>query len=83
MPGWRRGRRGRHTDGYRYGAWHGGPDPLEAPFDVRAAVDEIGNDMLEGRSVREALRDLLRRGTDGRRGLSELRRDIERRRRNL
>ncbi len=83
MPAWRRGRRGRQTDGYRYGAWHGGPDPLEAPFDVRAAVDEIGNDMLEGRSVREALRDLLRRGTDGRRGLSELRRDIERRRRNL
>ena len=83
MPGWRRGGRGRRADGYRYGAWHGGPDPLEAPFDVRAAVDEIGNDMLEGRSVREALRDLLRRGTDGRRGLSELRRDIERRRRNL
>jgi len=50
---------------------------------VRAAVDEIGNDMLEGRSVREALRDLLRRGTDGRRGLQDLRRDIERRRRNL
>ena len=83
MPGWSRGRRGRRADGYRYGAWHGGPDPLEAPFDVRAAVDEIGNDMLEGRSVREALRDLLRRGTDGRRGLSELRRDLERRRRNL
>ena len=60
----------RRGDGYRYGAWHGGPDPLEAPFDVRAAVDEIGKDMLEGRSVREALRDLLRRGTDGRRGLA-------------
>ena len=83
MPGWPPGRRGRRSDGYRYGAWHGGPDPLEAPFDVRAAVDEIGNDMLEGRSIREALRDLLRRGTDGRRGLAELRRDIERRRRNL
>ncbi len=75
--------RGRRSGGYRYGAWHGGPDPLAAPFDVRAAVDEIGNDMLEGRSVREALRDLLRRGADGRRGLSDLRRDIERRRRRL
>jgi uncharacterized protein with von Willebrand factor type A (vWA) domain len=76
-------RRGRRSEGYRYGAWHGGPDPLEAPFDVRAAVDEIGEDMLEGRSVREALRDLLRRGTGDRRGLGDLRRDIERRRREL
>ncbi len=82
MSPWRRSR-GRRSDGYRYGAWHGGPDPLEAPFDVRAAVDEIGDDILEGRSVREALRDLLRRGADGRRGLSDLRRDIERRRRQL
>jgi len=39
--------------------------------------------MLEGRSVREALRDLLRRGTQDRRGLGDLRRDIDRRRREL
>ena len=36
--------------GYRYGAWHGGPDPLEAPFDVRRALDEIGDDVLAGAS---------------------------------
>ncbi|HEY7044939.1 MAG TPA: VWA domain-containing protein [Nocardioidaceae bacterium] len=77
------GSRRRGSGGYRYGAWHGGPDPLAPPFDVRAAVDEIGDDMLAGKSVRSALRDLLRRGTDGRRGLADLRRDVERRRRNL
>jgi len=78
----RRDRRHR-ADGYRYGAWHGGPDPLAAPYDVRAAVDELGRDMLEGRSVRDALRDLLRRGTDDQRGLGDLRRDIDRQRRRL
>ena len=48
---------------YRYGAWHGGPDPLAPPYDVREALDEIGDDVLAGMSPREALnRDLLRRG---------------------
>jgi uncharacterized protein with von Willebrand factor type A (vWA) domain len=82
MPGWRRRRRD-SGDGYRYGAWHGGPDPLAAPFDVRAALDELGEDMLEGRSAREALRELLNRGADGRRGLRDVRRDIARQRRRL
>ncbi|MCW2543686.1 MAG: hypothetical protein JWM40_1238 [Frankiales bacterium] len=27
---------------FRYGAWDGGRDPLEAPFDVAVAVYEIG-----------------------------------------
>ena len=31
---------------YRYGSWHGGPDPLAPPYDVRAAVDKIGADLL-------------------------------------
>jgi uncharacterized protein with von Willebrand factor type A (vWA) domain len=82
MTGWRRHRRG-SGDGYRYGAWHGGPDPLEPPFDARAAVDELGRDLLEGRSVREALRDLLNRGADGRRGLRDVRRQLQRERRRL
>ncbi|WP_027344225.1 vWA domain-containing protein [Hamadaea tsunoensis] len=56
----------------RYGAWDGGPDPLAAPYDVRAAVDQVGRDVLAGRGVRDALNDLLRRGPDGRRGLDEL-----------
>jgi len=67
--------------GYRYGAWHGGRDPLEPPFDVRRALDEIGDDVLAGASPGEALRRLLQQGTgdpDGLRGLDELRRKVRR-----
>jgi len=58
----------------RYGKWAGGPDPLAPPYDVREALDEIGDDILSGSSPRSALNRLLRRGTDGRAGLDELRR---------
>lgn len=57
---------------YRYGAWDGGADPLAPPYDVRAAVDAVGEEVLAGGSLREALRDLLRRGPEGGRGLDEL-----------
>jgi uncharacterized protein with von Willebrand factor type A (vWA) domain len=57
---------------FRYGAWRGGPDPLKPPFDVRDAIDRIGQDVLSAGTVREALRDLLRRGVDGRGGLDRL-----------
>jgi uncharacterized protein with von Willebrand factor type A (vWA) domain len=43
------------------------------------AVDEIGDSVLAGSGVREALRELLRRGTEGRRGLDELRRSVRER----
>lgn len=57
----------------RYGAWRGGPDPLAPPYDVRAAVDQVGAEVLAGGSLRDALRDLLRRGPDGTgRGLDDL-----------
>jgi uncharacterized protein with von Willebrand factor type A (vWA) domain len=56
----------------RYGEWQGGPDPLAPPYDVRAAVDSVGQDVLRGGSLREALRNLLRRGLNGRRGLDDL-----------
>ena len=61
---------------YKYGAWHGGPDPLEPPYDVRRALDEIGDDVLAGSSPSEALRRLLQQGADGLRGLDELRRKV-------
>src|SRR5258708_12601922 len=57
---------------YRYGPYHEGPDPLAAPYDVRSALDAMGDAVLEGGSPADALRDLLRRGMPGapdRRGL--------------
>jgi uncharacterized protein with von Willebrand factor type A (vWA) domain len=69
----------RRPKGYRYGRWHGGPDPLAPPYDLGNAVDEIGDSVLGGSGVREALRELLRRGTEGRRGLDELRRSVRER----
>ncbi|WP_238018529.1 hypothetical protein KZZ52_29185 [Dactylosporangium sp. AC04546] len=57
---------------FRYGAWRGGPDPLAPPYDVRAAVDQVGAEVLDGGSLREALRNLLRRGPQGGRGLDDL-----------
>ncbi|MEX2291315.1 MAG: VWA domain-containing protein [Mycobacteriales bacterium] len=66
---------------FRYGPWSGGRDPLEPPYDVAAALDEVGEAVLDGASARQALRDLLRRGTDGLRGLDDLRRGAARRQR--
>ncbi|MGH3566794.1 MAG: VWA domain-containing protein [Pseudonocardia sp.] len=66
-----------------YGPYSDGPDPLAPPFDIRAAVDEIGRDVMEGASPRSALQELLRRGMEGRRGLDELTREIWRRRSRL
>ena len=57
---------------FRYGPWAGGPDPLAAPYDVRAAIDRIGEDVLSAGSVRDALRELLRSGIDSRGGLDRL-----------
>jgi len=66
---------------FRYGAWAGGPDPLEPPYDVAEAVDEIGQRVLEGSSPQQASRDLLRQGTSGLRGLDQLRRQAAKRQR--
>jgi uncharacterized protein with von Willebrand factor type A (vWA) domain len=68
---------------YAYGPYAGGPDPLAPPFDIRAAMDEIGRDVMEGASPGQALRELLRRGPQGRRGLDDLTRQVWQRRREL
>jgi uncharacterized protein with von Willebrand factor type A (vWA) domain len=71
---------------YRYGAYREGPDPLAPPYDVRTALDSMGDSVLEGTSPGEALRDLLRRGLPGsprRRGLDDLLRQVRDRRRDL
>ncbi len=54
--------------GYSYSEYSGGPDPLAPPYDVRAALDQLGEDVLAGQSPSSALRDLLRRGLSGARG---------------
>jgi uncharacterized protein with von Willebrand factor type A (vWA) domain len=68
---------------YRYGRYVYGPDPLAFPFDVRGAVDEMGDAILAGASPADALRDLLRRGSEGRRGLDDLLRRVRERQREV
>ncbi|TDC55000.1 hypothetical protein E1281_14700 [Actinomadura sp. KC345] len=71
---------------YRYGAYADGPDPLAPPYDVRAALDAMGDSVLDGTRPDDALRDLLRRGlpgAEGRRGLDDMLRQVRERRRAL
>ena len=71
---------------YRYGEYQDGPDPLAPPYDVRAALDEMGDAILSGSTPVHALRDLLKRGlpnTGHRRGLEEMLKEVRRRRREL
>ncbi|GHF51529.1 uncharacterized protein with von Willebrand factor type A (vWA) domain [Amycolatopsis bartoniae] len=67
-------------EGYSYGPWHDGPDPLAPPIDLRDALDEIGQDVMGGTSPRSALEELLRRGTRSTSGLDELTRRVWQRR---
>jgi uncharacterized protein with von Willebrand factor type A (vWA) domain len=68
---------------YRYGRYTDGPDPLALPYDVRGAVDEMGDAILAGADPADALRDLLRRGQTGRRGLDDLLRRVRDRQRDV
>jgi uncharacterized protein with von Willebrand factor type A (vWA) domain len=68
---------------YRYGAYDDGPDPLAPPYDVREALDEMGERILGGDNPRDALRDLLRRGWQERRGLDDLMRRVRERQREM
>jgi uncharacterized protein with von Willebrand factor type A (vWA) domain len=71
------------SGGFRYGPYHDGPDPLEPPYDVRGAVDELGDSVLDGSDPASALRDLLRRGMSGHQGLDDLLRRVRERQREL
>ncbi|TQM03905.1 vWA domain-containing protein [Pseudonocardia kunmingensis] len=68
---------------FAYGPYVDGPDPLAPPVDLREALDSIGRDVMEGSSPRSALQELLRRGTEQRRGLDELTREVWQRRSRL
>ncbi len=63
-------------NGYRYGQYRDGPDPLEPPYDVRGAIDQLGESVLSGSDPAEALRDLLRKGMSGHQGLDDLLRRV-------
>lgn len=76
-------RRSARRRGYAYGPYLDGPDPLAPPVDLRAALDKIGADVMEGSSLQQALRELLRQGMGDRRGLDELTRQLWQKRRDL
>ncbi|MDQ3406000.1 MAG: VWA domain-containing protein [Actinomycetota bacterium] len=65
---------------FNYGPWHDGPDPLAPPVDLRAALEQLGKDVMEGASPRSALDELLRGGTPNTSGLDDLTRRLWERR---
>ncbi len=69
--------------GYRYGPYTGGPDPLAPPYDARRALDEMGESVLGGADPGSALRDLLRRGMQGHRGLDDMLRRVREQREQI
>jgi uncharacterized protein with von Willebrand factor type A (vWA) domain len=69
--------------GYRYGQYRDGPDPLAAPYDARLALDELGDAVLGGADPAAALRDLIRRGMRGQRGLDDMLRRVRERQRQV
>ena len=69
--------------GYRYGQYRDGPDPLAPPYDARLALDEMGDAVLGGADPGTALRDLLRRGLQGQRGLDDVLRRVRERQQEI
>ena len=74
-----------HSPGHsaKYSAYTGGPDPLAPPVDLREALEQIGQDVMDGTSPRRALSELLRRGTKNMTGADRLAAEANRRRREL
>ncbi|MGV9800747.1 vWA domain-containing protein [Mycobacterium sp. NPDC003449] len=70
-----------HTS--RYSRYTGGPDPLAPPIDLRDALEQIGQNVMEGSSPRRAMQELMRRGTADMRGADRLAAEANRRRREL
>jgi uncharacterized protein with von Willebrand factor type A (vWA) domain len=72
-----------HQPRSRYTAYDGGPDPLAPPVDIAEALDSIGEDVMAGYSPERAMREFLRRGGQGQRGLDDLARRVAEKRREL
>ncbi|MFW5475037.1 vWA domain-containing protein [Knoellia sp. CPCC 206450] len=66
----------------RYRRYDGG-DPLAPPVDLAEALDAIGQDVMAGASPERAMREFLRRGSDGQPGLDDLARRLAERRRDI
>lgn len=66
----------------RYRRYDGG-DPLAPPVDLAEALDAIGQDVMAGYSPERAMREFLRRGGDGSRGLDDLARRVAEKRQQL
>ena len=67
----------------RYAAYTGGPDPLAPPVDLREALEQIGQDVMEGAPPRRAMQELLRRGSATMKGADRLAAEVNRRRREM
>lgn len=67
----------------KYSRYTGGPDPLAPPVDLREALEQIGQDVMEGTSPRRALSELMRRGTRNLPGADKLAAEAYRKRREL
>jgi len=67
----------------RYSRYSGGPDPLAPPVDLREALEQIGQEVMEGSSPRRALSEMLRRGTKNMTGSDRLAAEANRKRREL
>jgi uncharacterized protein with von Willebrand factor type A (vWA) domain len=67
----------------KYSRYTGGPDPLAPPVDLREALEQMGQDVMEGTSPRRALSELLRRGTGKLPGADKLAAEAHRKRREL
>ena len=67
----------------RYARYSGGPDPLAPPVDLREALEQIGQDVMEGSSPRRALSELMRRGTNNMKGAVRLAAEANSKRRKL
>ncbi|WP_370618468.1 vWA domain-containing protein [Mumia sp. Pv 4-285] len=77
-----RGSAGGRRRATSYGRYAGG-DPLAPPVDLAEALDAIGEDVMAGYSPERAMAEVLRRGTQGQRGLDDLARQVAQRRREL
>ena len=83
LPDLSSGARGLTMSGYRYGPYPADQIRWSRPTTSAGAVDALGESVLEGTDPAAALRDLLRRGMSGHRGLDDMLRRVRERQREV